>query len=102
MMGEIGELALAQKDGRPPTVLSAADTPGECGVSVLAARFDEGVHFSGTLRQNLILFPLSEIRVDCRLADRRTTHETATVPLASVPLGLTLTATARAAWTSSS
>jgi AraC family transcriptional regulator len=88
MMGEIGELALAQKDGRPPTVLSAADTPGECGVSVLAARFDEGVHFSGTLRQNLILFPLSEIRVDCRLADRRTTHETATGTLGICPAGI--------------
>lgn len=87
-MNEIGELAFAQEDGQPPTALAAGQTAGEYGVSLFAARFDKGVHLSGTVRQNLVLFPLSQIRVDCRLADRRATHETTTGTLAICPAGI--------------
>src|SRR5258707_15795691 len=87
-MNELGELTFAQEDGRPPAELAARHTPGEYGVSFLAARFVKGVHFSGTVRQNLILFPLSQIRVDCQLADRRKAHETTTGNLAICPAGI--------------
>jgi len=87
-MNELGELTFAQEDGRPPAELAARHTPGEYGVSLLAARFVKGVHFSGTVRQNLILFPLSQIRVDCQLADRRKAHETTTGNLAICPAGI--------------
>ena len=87
-MNELGEVAFAQEDGRPPTALAAGQTPGEYGVSFFAARFDRGVHLSGTVWQNLVLFPLSQIRVDCRLADRRATHETTTGTLAICPAGI--------------
>jgi AraC family transcriptional regulator len=88
MIEAIGELDLAQEDGRPPITLSAGRPPGESGVSVLAARFDKGVHFSGILRQNLILFPMSQIRVDCRLADRHLAHKTELNTLSICPSGI--------------
>jgi AraC family transcriptional regulator len=88
MIEEIGELHLAQEDGRLPTPIGAGRAPGESGVSVLAARFENGAHFSGTLRQNLVLFPMSQIRFDCRLADRRRTHAPPKGTLAICPAGI--------------
>ncbi|MCA6111183.1 helix-turn-helix domain-containing protein [Bradyrhizobium cenepequi] len=88
MMNEIGELNLAQDDGRSPTTLTARQITGGNGVSLFAARFEKGVHFSGAMRQNLLLFPMSQIHFECRLADRRLTHEPTIGTHAVCPAGI--------------
>jgi AraC family transcriptional regulator len=88
MLEEIGELHFAQSDGRPPAAILPASAPGERGVSLLAVRFERGVHCYGTMRQNLILFPMSQIRFDCRLAGRRLSHAPARETLSICPAGI--------------
>lgn len=84
----LGRIEFAEADGSLPEVAAAGRAPGESGVSILHARFKQGVHFSGELCQNLILFPNSQITFDCRLADRRLRHAPRQGSLAVCPTGI--------------
>jgi AraC family transcriptional regulator len=87
MMIGIGELNLAQGDGGLPTTLAAGSAAGESGVSVLGLRFHGGVHFSATTQQHLIWF-VSPVCIDCRMADRTLRHEAPAGSLAICPAGI--------------
>jgi AraC family transcriptional regulator len=87
MMIGIGELNLAQGDGGLPTTLAAGSAAGESGVSVLSLRFHGGVHFSATTQQHLIWF-VSPVCIDCRMADRTLRHEAPAGSLAICPAGI--------------
>jgi AraC family transcriptional regulator len=91
----IGELQLAQRDGRPPTTLAAGSAPGESGVSVLSVRFENGLHLSAALRQHLVCFQLSHLCIDCRMADRVLRHDPPAGSLAICPAGIDCVADAK-------
>jgi AraC family transcriptional regulator len=84
---DFGNLYMAQGDGGPPTTLAAGSAPGESGVSVVRARFRGGVHFSATLRQHLICFHMTPLRIECRMAGRKLWHEAPIGSLAILPAG---------------
>ena len=86
-MRVIGGLSLAQEDGGSPTTLAAGSAPGESGVSVLSLRFRGGVHFSATPQQHLIWF-VSPVRIECRMAGRTLRHEAPAGSLAICPAGI--------------
>jgi AraC family transcriptional regulator len=86
-MKEIGEFCLVQADGSLPTTLAAGSATGESGVSVLSLRFRGGVHFSATTQQHLIWF-VSPVQVDCRMAGRTLRHEAPAGSLAICPAGI--------------
>jgi AraC family transcriptional regulator len=87
MMAGIGELSLMQEDGGLPTTLAAGSAAGESGVSVLSLQFRGGVHFSATTQQHLIWF-VSPVRIECRMADRTLRHEAPPGSLAICPAGI--------------
>jgi AraC family transcriptional regulator len=82
----IGDLHLVQEDGGLPTTLAAGSAPGESGVSIFRLRFRGGVHFSAITQQHLIWF-VSPVRVDCRIAGRTLQHGAAAGSLAICPAG---------------
>jgi AraC family transcriptional regulator len=82
----IGERCLAQEDGGLPTMLAAGSAPGESGVSVFSLRFRGGLHFSATTQQHLIWF-VSPVRIECRIADRTLWHPAPPGSLAICPAG---------------
>jgi AraC family transcriptional regulator len=84
----VGDLELAQGDGRPPTTLAAGNAPGESGVSVLGLRFEDGLYLSATLRQHLVCFQLSDLRMECRMAGRMLRHHPPAGSLAICPAGI--------------
>ena len=85
----IGELYLVQEDGGLPTTLAAGSAPGESGVSVFSLRFRGGAHFSATPRQHLVWFHMSsQVRFECRIADRALGHEVPAGSLAICPAGI--------------
>lgn len=97
-MIDLGELHLMQGDGNSPRTLAAGSAPGESGVSVLAVRFQSGVHFSATLRHHLVCFQLSselntercdarQTRWECRIAGRTLHHTPPAGSLAICPAG---------------
>lgn len=88
MSDDVGQLEIAQADGSFPHAVASGSPAGESGISLLGARFKDGAHFHGTLRQNLILFPKSQITFDCRLADRRLYHAPHVGSLAICPAGI--------------
>jgi AraC family transcriptional regulator len=88
MMMEIGEYSLAQKDGGLPTMLATGSAPGESGVSILSVRFQDGVHFNGTSQQHLILFRMSQVRIECRKAGRAVSLKPPAGSLGIVPAGM--------------
>jgi AraC family transcriptional regulator len=86
MIEEISEIRAAQEDGGSPTMLGAGSAPGESGVSVLNARFQDGMHFSAKPRKHHIFFQVSEqARFECRIADRVLSHEPQAGSLAICP-----------------
>ena len=85
-MTGLGELHLAQADGTLPTTLATGSAPGESGVSVLRLRFRAGIHFSAAAQQNLIWF-VSRVRAECRMAGRTHRHEMRAGALAICPAG---------------
>jgi AraC family transcriptional regulator len=87
MMKEIGEFYLVQADGSLPTTLTAGSATGESGVSVFSLRFRGGLHFSATTQQHLIWF-VSPVQVDCRIAGRTLRHEAPAGSLAVCPAGI--------------
>src|SRR5262245_16968392 len=90
-----GELSLAQADGGLPITVTAGSAPGESGVSVLRVRFQGGLHLSAALRQHLICF-VSQVHIDCRMADRRLRHPAPAGSLAICPAGMDCAADAEA------
>jgi AraC family transcriptional regulator len=84
---EIGIHSLTQEDGNWPATLAAGSVPGESGVFVFNLRFRRGAHFSGTPRQHLIWF-VSPVRIECRMADRTLRHEAPDGSLAICPAGI--------------
>lgn len=82
-----GELRLAQEDGGPPMTLAAGSAPGESGVAVLRVRFRGGAHLSVITRQHLVCF-VSQVRIECRMADRRLRHEAPAGSMAICPAGI--------------
>jgi AraC family transcriptional regulator len=84
---EIGIHSLTQEDGNWPATLAAGSAPGESGVFVFNLRFRRGAHFSGTPRQHLIWF-VSPVRIECRMADRTLRHEAPDGSLAICPAGI--------------
>jgi AraC family transcriptional regulator len=87
IMTGIVEANLAQEDGCLPTTLAVGSAPGESGVSVLRLRFRGGLHFSATTQQHLIWF-VSPVRIECRMADRTLGHEAPGGSLAICPAGI--------------
>ena len=86
---KFGEVQWAQKDGRPPAILTAVSPPGESGVSVLGMRFQHGAYFSATPRHHLICFQLSpHLSLECRMAGRALRHQTTAGSLAICPAGI--------------
>lgn len=88
IISDLGELHFAQGNGDPPTTVVAGRPPGEAGISIFGACFSGGAHFQGNIRQNIILFPLAQVQFDCRLADKRNTHEPPIGSLALCPAGI--------------
>jgi AraC family transcriptional regulator len=86
-MKEIGEFYFVQADGSLPTTLTAGSATGESGVSVFSLRFHGGLHFSATTQQHLIWF-VSPVQADCRIAGRTLRHEAAAGSLAICPAGI--------------
>jgi AraC family transcriptional regulator len=86
MIGVAG-FNLTQGDGCLPTTLAVGSAPGESGVSVLSLRFRDGAHFSATTQQHLVWF-VSPVRVDCRMAGRTLRHEAPAGSLAICPAGI--------------
>src|ERR1700732_2597659 len=86
MIGVAG-FNLTQGNGGLPTTLTAGSAPGESGISVLSLRFRGGAHFSATTQQHLIWF-VSPVRVDCRMAGRTLRHEAPAGSLAICPAGI--------------
>jgi AraC family transcriptional regulator len=87
-MIESSDFSLAQRDGRPPTILASGCAPGESGVSILHVRFCEGTHFSATPRQHLVWFQTSaQARMECRIAGRVLLHQPKPGSLAICPAG---------------
>src|SRR5262245_15616957 len=82
------EVYLVQDNGGVPTILAAGSAQGESGVSILSLRFKNGVHFSATIRQHLIWFQLSDVRIECRRAGRRLTQNVQAETLAACPAGI--------------
>ena len=90
MMMEIGELSLAQEDGKRADDLAAGSAPGDSGVSVLSVRFQDGMHLAATLRAHLICVQRMDgrLRFECRMADRTLSHEPPPSSLAICPAGI--------------
>jgi AraC family transcriptional regulator len=86
-MKGIGEFYLVQADGSLPTTLTAGSATGESGVSVFSLRFHGGLHFSATTQRHLIWF-VSPVHVDCRMAGRTLRHEAPAGSLAICPAGI--------------
>jgi len=86
MIGVAG-FNLTQGDGCLPTTLAVGSAPGESGVSVLSLRFRDGAHFSATTQQHLVWF-VSPVRVDCRMAGRTLRHQAPAGSLAICPAGI--------------
>ena len=93
MTEDIGDVASAQKDGAPPTILASGQAPGESGVSVVQLRYQGGVHFRASLRQHVITF-VSRSRIHCKLGDRALCHEAHDGSVAVLPAGLDASADA--------
>ena len=89
------EVCLVQQNGSLPIILAAGSAPGESGVSLLKTRFRDGVHFSATPRQHLIWFQLSNMRIECRRADRKLTQEVSVGSIAICPGGIDCAADAK-------
>lgn len=88
MAMKLGDLSLAQGDGRPPAIAAAGSAPGESGISLFSMRFQSGAHLSGTMRQHLVCFQTSrQVRFDCRIADRSLCHEPTAGSVAICPAG---------------
>jgi AraC family transcriptional regulator len=89
MMMEIGDLHLAQEDGGLPTRVAAGSASGESGVSILRVQFRDGMHLRATLRQHLICFQMCrETRFECRMADRKLSHQPPSGSVAICPAGI--------------
>jgi AraC family transcriptional regulator len=87
----IGDLALAQQDGGLPTTLAAGSAPGESGLAVINVRFQGSFHLTATLRRHLVCFQWPLVRqtpFECRMADRRLSHQPPAGSLAICPAGI--------------
>jgi AraC family transcriptional regulator len=82
------EVYLTQEDGGLPLTLAAGSAPGESGVSVLRAQFRDGIHFNATPQQHLVWFQLSNLRIECRRAERKLTQDVSPGGLAICPAGI--------------
>ena len=88
MFDEVSEVSIAQEDGGLPATLGAGTAPGESGIFVLNARFRGGMHLSAKPQRHHIFFHVSErAHFECRIADRRLSHEPRTGSLAICPTG---------------
>ena len=85
---EVSELCWVQGDGGLPTALAGGSAPGESGVFVFGARFQDGMHMNATPRRHHICFQLSpEARFDCRIAGQAVSHWPGAGSLAICPAG---------------
>jgi AraC family transcriptional regulator len=89
------ELALEQENGDPPTTLAAGSAPGEGGLSIRFVRFHGGLHLSGTAKQHLICFQMTQACFDCRIGGRTLRHEPPAGSLAICPAGVDCSADAK-------
>src|SRR5580658_6965125 len=56
MFSDLGDVSSIQRDGRPPTVVTAGAAPGESGVAVMQLRYQGGAYFHADLRQHVVTF----------------------------------------------
>ena len=56
MLSDIGDVSSIQRDGDPPTVVTAGAAPGESGVALVQLRYQDGAHFHADLRQHVVTF----------------------------------------------
>jgi len=56
MFSDIGDVSSIQRDGGPPTIVTAGAAPGESGVVVMQLRYQGGGHFHADLRQHVVSF----------------------------------------------
>ena len=87
-MKEVGELNLAQADGRFPTTVASGKAPGEGGVSILRVHFQGGVRLRAQPRRHLVSFHLTDLRIDCRIGGQTFRHEGPPGSLAICPAGI--------------
>ena len=54
MFSDIGDVSSIQRDGGPPTIVTAGAAPGESGVAVMQLRYQGGAYFHADLRQHFV------------------------------------------------
>ena len=88
MFEEVSELCWVEGDGGLPTAAAVGSAPGESGVFVFGARFQDGMHMNATPRRHHICFQLSpQARFDCRIAGQAVSHSPGAGALAICPAG---------------
>lgn len=87
-MKELGELNLAQADGRFPTTVASGKAPGEGGVSILRVHFQGGVRLRAQPRRHLVSFHLTDLRIDCRIGGQTLRHDGPPGSFAICPAGI--------------
>ena len=74
MMSAIGDVSSIQRDGDPPTVVTAGAAPGESGVELVQLRFRGGAHFHADCASTS--FPSTSAGpITCRMAGKTLQHQ---------------------------
>jgi len=90
MFSDIGDVSSIQRDGRPPTVVTAGAAPGESGVAVMQLRYQGGAYFHADLRQHVVTFA-SAGPSTLRVAGKTLQHETVEAGLCIFHAGIDMT-----------
>jgi AraC family transcriptional regulator len=87
MLSDIGNVSSIQRNGDPPTVVTAGAAPGESGAALVQLRYQGGAHFHANLRQHVVTF-VSAGPITCRVAGKTLQHEAVEGGLAVLPAGI--------------
>ena len=87
MLSDIGDVSSIQRNGDPPTVITAGAAPGESGVAVVQLHYRGGVHFRADLRHHVVGF-VTAGPISCRMADRTLQHDAQEGGLSVFPAGI--------------
>jgi AraC family transcriptional regulator len=90
MFSDIGDVSSIQRDGRPPTVVTAGAAPGESGVAVMHLRYQGGAYFHADLRQHFVAFA-SAGPSTLRVAGKTLQHDAVEAGLCIFPAGIDMT-----------
>ena len=90
MFSDIGDVSSIQRDGRPPTVVTAGAAPGESGVAVMHLRYQGGAYLHADLRQHFVTFATAGPST-LRVAGKTLQHEAVEAGLCIFPAGIDVT-----------